>query len=204
MGGAVAMVDIPVALARSVDAVGPVQTGIEPLRRIRRADLGRQHVAMFVVEGAGIVFAVEVAALPAPVGPGAGHALEDLARTALAAGALGLGEHRQGDLVGLRAPQPLRHVGLGNLDEAGRYPGAAKILLGKDVGGNLRPVGRYIDALQLKDDRAVGVADFGVGSTKRHSLEWRFSCLRIPALEAHRQSPVPRSRHSFPRGVCSS
>ena len=79
VGRAVPMVDEPMALARTVDAVGPMQAGVEPLRRIGRADLRRQHVAMLVVEGAGVFLAVEVAALPAPVGPGAGHAMEDLA-----------------------------------------------------------------------------------------------------------------------------
>src|SRR5262245_53912348 len=99
IGDTVAMVDEPVALARAVDAVGPVQAGVEPLRRVGRANLRRQHVAMLVVEGAGIRLAVEVAALPAPVGPGTGHAMEDLAGAALAAKALGLGQRRQGMLV---------------------------------------------------------------------------------------------------------
>jgi hypothetical protein len=146
---------------------------------------------MLVEEGARVVFAVEVAALPAPVGPGAGHALEDLTGATLAAEALGLGQRGDGDVIGLRAPQPLRHIGLGDLDEAGGDAGAAEILLGEYVGGDLRPAGRHIDALPLEDDRTVGIADFGVGSTKRHSCERRFSCLRIPTLKAHRRSPVP-------------
>ena len=48
-------VDVVVALARAVDAVGPVQAGVEPLRRVRRAHLVRQHEAQFVEEGAGVV-----------------------------------------------------------------------------------------------------------------------------------------------------
>jgi hypothetical protein len=38
-------VDIEVALAGTVDAVGPVQAGVEPLRGVRRDALGGQHVA---------------------------------------------------------------------------------------------------------------------------------------------------------------
>ena len=72
-------VDVEVALAGAVDAVGPVQAGVEPLRRVRRDLLGREHVAQLVEEGAGVLLGVEIAALPAPVGPGAGEAVEDLA-----------------------------------------------------------------------------------------------------------------------------
>ena len=32
-----AIVDVGVALAGTVDAIGPVQAGVEPLRRVRRA-----------------------------------------------------------------------------------------------------------------------------------------------------------------------
>src|SRR3546814_19904706 len=77
-------VDVVVALARAVDAVGPGQAGVEPLRRVRRGDLAGQHVAHLVVVGAGVLLGVEVAALPAPVGPGAGHAVEHLLGRGLA------------------------------------------------------------------------------------------------------------------------
>ena len=73
-----ALVEVVVTLRRAVDPVGPVQAGVEPLRRVRRADLGRQHVAELVVERAGVLLGGEEAVLPAPVGPAAGEALEDL------------------------------------------------------------------------------------------------------------------------------
>ena len=38
----------------------------------------RQHEADLVVEGARVVLGVEIAALPAPIGPGAGEPVEDL------------------------------------------------------------------------------------------------------------------------------
>src|SRR6185312_12283150 len=101
------VVDIPVTLARAVDAVSPVQAGVEPLRRVRRADLGGEHVAMLVIKGARFLLAVEVAAFPAPVGPGAGQAIEDLLGTLLAGVALGLGQGGEGGAVGRRAPQPV-------------------------------------------------------------------------------------------------
>jgi hypothetical protein len=55
-----------------------VQTGIEPLRRIRRAHLFGEHRAQFVEEGLRVVLAVEISALPAPIGPGAGKPIENL------------------------------------------------------------------------------------------------------------------------------
>ena len=67
------------ALAGAVDAVGPVQAGVEPLRRVRRGDLRGEHVAQFVEEGGGVLVRVEISALPAPIGPRAGEPVEDLA-----------------------------------------------------------------------------------------------------------------------------
>ena len=77
------VIDVVVALARPIDAVGPVQAGVEPLRRVGRGLLGGEHVAELVEEGAGVLLGVEIAALPAPVGPGAGETVEDLARESI-------------------------------------------------------------------------------------------------------------------------
>ncbi|MCW1404478.1 hypothetical protein OKA06_20130 [Novosphingobium sp. MW5] len=99
-------VDVEVALARAVDAVGPVEAGVEPLRGVGRHLLGRQHVAQFVIECAGVGFLIEIAAFPAPVGPGAGQTVEDLASVDFRPVALVLGQVLKGSLVGLVAPQP--------------------------------------------------------------------------------------------------
>src|SRR5690606_28299436 len=78
-------IDVVVALRRAVDTVGPMQAGVEPLRRVGRAKLRRQHVAHLVVVGLGVGFAVEIAAFPAPIGPGAGEPVENFLRRLLAA-----------------------------------------------------------------------------------------------------------------------
>ncbi len=85
-----AVIDVIVALRRPIDAVGPVEPGVEPLRAVGRAHLARQHHAQFVVEGAGILLAIEIAAFPAPIGPGAGEPVEALLGAGLGAAALGL------------------------------------------------------------------------------------------------------------------
>ena len=184
-GDAVAMVDEPVTLARTIDAIGPMQAGIEPLRRVGRAELRRQHEAEFVIEGAGVLLGVEIAALPAPVGPGSGHAMEKLPGTGLAAVALVGGQRCERTLVRGGPPQPLRHVALGDRDEVAGDAGAPEVFLRKYIGGHRRPLRRDIDVALAEDDRAVGIADFGISSTKRHPFEWRISCLRIPTLQTH-------------------
>src|SRR6202040_403209 len=78
------VVDIIMALAWPIDAIGPMEPGIEPLRRIGRRHLTRQHEAQLVEEGGRIRFRVEILAFPPPIGPGAGEPVEDLAGRGLA------------------------------------------------------------------------------------------------------------------------
>ena len=98
-------VDVIMALPRPIDAVGPMQAGVEPLRRIRRGELAREHVAHLVEIGARVLLAVEIAALPAPIGPGAGEPVEHLPRGSLGAVSLGLRQRLERGLVGNGAPE---------------------------------------------------------------------------------------------------
>ena len=132
-------VDVEVALARAVDAVGPVQAGVEPLRRVRRRHLHREHVDVLVEEGAGVLFRIEIAALPAPIGPGAGEPLEHLLRRMLADAALLLRQRLQSLDVGGGAPQPGGNGLFLDLLQPGRDAGLAEIFLRQHVGGDLRP-----------------------------------------------------------------
>ena len=75
-------------LAGPIDAIGPIEAGIEPLRAVGGAHLHGEHVAELVIEGARILLAREIAALPAPIGPGSGQPVEHLAGVTLAAEAL--------------------------------------------------------------------------------------------------------------------
>ena len=165
-----------------------MQPGVEPLRRVGRRDLERQHGDELVVEGAGVRFGIEVAGLPAPVGPGAGEAVEDLLGRALAAGrtcVVGVGGVR----VGLAPPQPLGHVGLGHRPAPGRDAGLAEVFLGEDIAGDLRPAGRDLDILLREHHRAVGVADLARGRAVRDLLARRSVVRRIVALDAHGLPP---------------
>src|ERR1700729_3089883 len=100
------------ALAGAIDAIGPVQAGVEPLRAVRRALLRRQHVAKLVIESAGVCLAVEIAALPPPIGPGAGQPVEHLLGGMLAGG------FAAASGIGLFAPEKFRHAFLGRGPEA--------------------------------------------------------------------------------------
>src|SRR5690606_23629839 len=103
-------IDIIMPLPRTINAIGPVQAGVEPLRRIRRDALRRQHVGGLVAESCGIFLAVEIAALPAPIGPGACKPVEDLRRTGLGPMALLGQQFGQRLLIRDRAPEERWYV----------------------------------------------------------------------------------------------
>ncbi len=178
-------IDVVVALARAVDAVGPVQAGVEPLRRIRRAHLRSQHVAQLVEEGLRILFGIEIAALPAPIGPGAGEAIEHLLGGGLADIAFLLGQRGERILVGDRAPQERGNGILFDLLQAGRDTGLAEIFLRKDVGSNLRPEFGHLDIVGLEHHRAVRIADLAGGEAKRDVRIGRLSILGVAPLNLH-------------------
>ena len=186
------VVDVVVALRRPIDAVGPVQAGVEPLRRVRRAHLARQHVAQLVVEGRGVLLGREIAALPAPIGPAAGKPVEDLLRRMLGDGALALGKLRQRLRVGLGAPQEGGDGVLLDLLQARRDAGLAEVFLGEDVGRDLAPLGRHLDAVQPEDDRAVRVADLADRQPERDLRIRRLARRGVAPLDPHHAPPMPR------------
>ncbi len=154
-------IDVIMALAGTVDAIGPMQAGVEPLRRVRRDHLLGQHEAQLVIERLGVFFRGEVAALPAPIGPAAGEAVEHLLGGEFADIALVLGQAGERLGVGHRAPQPRRHGLFLDLLQARGDAGFAEILLRQHVGGDLRPELRHLDVFQAEHHRAVGIADLG-------------------------------------------
>ena len=160
------VIGVVVALAGAVDAVGPVQAGVEPLRAVGGAELHGEHVAVLVEEGARVVLAGEVAALPAPVGPGTGEAVEHLARVVLADDAFRGGALGQRALIGDGAPQPGRDLCFLDALEASGHARLAEILLRQDVGRDLAPMLGDGEALQPEDDGAVRVLDLGGGAAK--------------------------------------
>jgi hypothetical protein len=133
------VVHIVVSLSWAVDAVGPVQAGIEPLRAVRGRALGRQHEAHFVEIGLRVGLRGEIAALPAPVGPGAGQPVEDLLGRGFPAEPLVHGKLGQRVFVGHRPPQELGHVLFAHLLKTRGNAGLAEILLRDDVRGDLAP-----------------------------------------------------------------
>src|SRR5690606_24329869 len=102
-------VGAPVALRRTINAIGPVKAGIKPLRAVRRCDLRGQHEAMLVEKCARIRFRVEIAAFPAPIGPGACETVKDLPGVALGAKARVSGQGRERFMVRLMTPQEGRN-----------------------------------------------------------------------------------------------
>ena len=178
-------VDVEMTLTGAVDAIRPVQARVEPLRRIRRGHLARQHEAQFVMEGAGVFLGVEILALPAPVGPRAGEAVEHVGGGLLRAVAGFLGQGFQRVRVGDRAPQERGDVVLLDLLEDGGDAGLAEIFLRENVAGDLTPVGRDVDAVLREHDGAVGVANFALGLAEREFGVGRLIGLGVTTFDPH-------------------
>jgi hypothetical protein len=140
------------ALARPIDAVGPVQAGVEPLRRIRRRLLRRQHEAELVEERLRVVLGGEITALPAPIGPGAGEPVENLPGVGLGDESLVLRQCRERRVVGLRTPQEGGDGVLLHAVQPRRNAGLAKVFLRQDVGRHLAPRGGDPDGVEAEDD----------------------------------------------------
>ena len=135
-------IDERVALRGAGDAVRPVQAGVEPLRRIGRADLAGQHRAHLFVVDLGVVLGIEIPVLVAPVRPRPGEPMEDLAGIGL--GAEGRAVH------GLGTPQPRRNIRFFNALEGAGDARFAEVLLGDDIGRDLTPCRRNLDVLASK------------------------------------------------------
>ncbi len=193
-----------VPLRRAVDAIGPMQAGVEPLGRVGGRILAGEHEAELVEEALRIRLAVEIAALPAPPGPGAGEPVEHLPGRGLAAVALALGQGLEGGLIGAPAPQPGGHVRLVDRGQTGRDPGLAEILLGEHVDRDLRPGARHLDLVEPEDHRPVRVADLAGGGAKADAIVGRAAHGGEDALDPHPANsntvPVKGARPGHARG----
>ncbi len=154
------IVDVVVTLARTIDTVGPVQAGVEPLRGVRRGHLARQHVAHLVEVGLGVVFAVEVATLPRPVGPGTSQTVEHLPGVSLTDVALFFRQLGQCLLVGNRSPQERRHAGFFHTLQTRGHARFPEIFLRQNIAGNLAEILGHPDIGGREDQRPVRVSDF--------------------------------------------
>ena len=179
------VVDIVVALARPVDAIGPVHAGVEPLRRVRRGHLRGQHVAHLVIIGAGILLVGEIAALPAPVGPCAGETVEHLLGRILTAEPLFLGQLGECGLVGNRAPEPGRHSAFLDGLQLRRHAGFAEVFLRHDIGGDLRELYGNLDVLGAEHNSAVGVFNFAGCESELEGGVRVFACGRKASFKFH-------------------
>ncbi len=133
-------IHIVMALAGTIDAIGPMQPGVEPLRGIRRGLLCGQHVAHLVIESLCVIFLVEIAALPAPIGPGSGQPVEHLLGGTFAdffkAG---------GRIISRFAPQEFGNIRFGHRLQRIGHTGFAEIFLGQHIACHLAPCRGHFD-----------------------------------------------------------
>src|SRR5690242_9647424 len=200
------IIDVVMALAWSIDAIGPMQTGIEPLGRIGRSALGRQHVADFVVKGAGVCLGIEIATFPAPIGPCSCQTMKHLPRACLTSGP----RRRIGNccllfLIGNLAPKKRRDVIFLNRFQISGNSGPTKIFLCHDIAGNLAPAFRDIYPLLPEHHGPVRIADFAGGRPECDSLIWRLAFGGEKSTYFHDYSPVPAAlRPDKPRPLPES
>ena len=157
------VVDVMMALRRAVDPIGPVQPRIEPLRRIRRRHLPRQHVAHFVVIRLGVAFGIEIPALPGPIGPGARKPVEYLLCADFAAEPGLRRKTVQSCFIGNAAPQPCRDIGFLDPFQMRRHAGLAEIFLRQHIAGDLTPAGWDFDSILPEYGGSVRITDFADG-----------------------------------------
>ena len=148
-----------------------------------------QHEAHFVEKGLRVVFAVEIAALEAPIGPGAGETVEHLPGRGFADDAFFFGQGGQGGFIGDRAPQEGGDGVFLDLLQARGHAGLAEIFLREHVAGDLAPGGGNFDAVLGENGRAVGIADFALGLPEFDVLIGRLARFRIVPLDPHRLFP---------------
>ena len=184
-------VDVEMALARAVDAVGPVQPGVEPLRRVRRRHLHRQHVDELVEEGAGVLLGVEIAALPAPIGPGAGEPLEHLLRRLLADAALLLGQRRSAASSGTERHSQDGTVSSSTFFSRAGTPALRKYFCASTSAATCDQDVGHLDVVGAEHHRAVGIADLARGQPERDVRVGGLSCLGVSPLDPH---PLPLCR----------
>ena len=152
--------DVVMALAGAVDAIGPVEAGVEPLRRVRRRDLPRQHEAELIEKGLSVINSVEIMVLPTPIGPGAGETVKDLNGRVFRSILRRARQSRECGGVGLGAPKKRRDAVFFDTSHTGWNPGSSEIFLGEDICRDLAPIQRNLNFIEGKDHRSVRVADF--------------------------------------------
>ena len=171
-----------------------MQAGIEPLWRVWRDHLAGEHVTLLVEEGLCIVFRLEIAALPAPIGPAAGKAIENLLGAHLGAETLVLGQFGEFGFIRHRAPQEGRNVVFLNLLQMLRHAGLAEIFLRQNVGCHLAERFWHIDVFKAENDRAVRIADFAGGRLKIYPGIGRNAGFGEKTLDPHDTTALKKYR----------
>ncbi len=147
--------DIVVTLGLARDAVGVVETGVEPLRAVRCGHLVHQHVRQLVLECLGILRGGKVTVLLTPRPPASGQTAHDLLHRAL-----GSGDHF-----------PVLIFDFLALSVELRDACLAEILGHDDICGNLAPVSGNLCILHFEHDRSVGIGDAAGAAVILHLVD---------------------------------
>ena len=185
------------ALAGPVDAVGPVQAGVEPLRRVRRGHLRRQHVAQLVEEGlrVGVRSRSSRPSSPSrsrrrragrtPAWTNVSPTMRSFSGSAASASSSATERHRKDGTVSSST----------FFSRAGT-PALRKYFCASTSDGDLLPDRRHLDVVRLEHDRAVGIADLGRGQPELDLRVGRLTVLGVAPFDPHSLAPFGRRQAS--------
>ena len=186
------VIDIVVTLRRTIDAVGPMQAGVEPLRAVRGRHLAGQHKAHFVVIGFGVGLGREIAALPTPIGPSSGQTVKHLLGAGFTHDALFRRQLGQSLVIGDRAPQEFGHALFLHALQGRRDAGFTEILLRQNVRSDLAPARGHFDRLVAEHDLTIGIANLRCGQLERH----------LPVCPSLSRGKLPLDLHAPSPSLC--
>ena len=180
------VVDIVVALCRTINAISPMQTCVEPLRAVRCGHLIGQHEPHLVVIRAGVVLGGEITTLPTPIAPCTSQTVEHLLCTGFARHFCAFCRNR--------APQELWHVLFTDFGHRARHASLAEVFLRNHVRGNLAPFRRNFTIVEFEHNGSIGIANF---RRRRAEIDIRISvlsCFSENAFDLHRTWPLTHDR----------
>ncbi|KXK38560.1 MAG: hypothetical protein UZ16_OP3001000766 [Candidatus Hinthialibacteria bacterium OLB16] len=184
--------DIVMPLGRPFDAISPVQSGIEPLRRVGSCHLGCERITHFIEIGARIFLAAEISVFPAPIGPAASQAVKYIPAITLSAVTFLRGEFFEGFFIRHPPLQPLRDPCLLNVAQPGGNSGFAAVFLGQDICRHLGPFLRHLDVRRFENHRSICVRDSRYAWPELERIVWIRSRLCESSFDFHLSAPSPR------------
>ena len=169
------------ALRCAGNAIRPRDSGVEPLRRVRRGHLAQDHVGDLIVECLCIFFGIKIAMLFAPSAPASRQTVCDLFDRAL---------WSCDNISILIAKERAERIVLG-------HACAAEIFLRENIRRDLRPVLRHLDVLHIENGLAIGITEHARARRVLKLIVGSCPWLCESACNLHSYVPLKKSPLTF-------